>query len=80
MANSGGMKLADYISEKQTTASRFAGEVGVPVSTITRLLRGERRPGIDLVARISTATDGAVTAEDFFPAHASPAPETQGAA
>lgn len=62
------MKLADYISSKQTTASRLAGEVGVPVSTITRLLRGERRPGIELVARISSATSGAVTAEDFFPA------------
>ena len=73
-----GMKLADYISEKQTTASRLAGEVGVPVSTITRLLRGERRPGIELVARITAATNGAVSAEDFFPA---PQPTTeQGAA
>jgi len=79
MANISGMKLSDYISEKQTTASRFAGEVGVPVSTITRLLRGERRPGIDLVARITLVTDGAVTAEDFFQPTA-PAPETQGAA
>ena len=79
MANIVGMKLSDYISEKQTTASRFAGEVGVPVSTITRLLRGERRPGIDLVARITSVTDGAVTAEDFFQP-AAPAPETQGAA
>jgi len=61
------MKLADYISEKQTTASRLAGEVGVPVSTLTRLLRGERRPGIELVARITAATNGAVSSEDFYP-------------
>lgn len=72
------MKLSDYISDKQTTASRFAGEVGVPVSTITRLLRGERRPGIDLIARITSATNGAVTAEDFFP-QAAPHPQ-EGAA
>lgn len=61
------MKLADYIAERQTTATRFAGELGVPVSTITRLLRGERSPGIALVARITTATKGAVSAQDFFP-------------
>jgi len=73
------MKLADYISETQTTASRFAGEIGVPVSTITRLLRGERSPGIALVARITAATGGAVTAEDFFPAP-QPAQGEQGVA
>ena len=72
------MKLAEYISEKQTTASRIAGEVGVPVSTITRLLRGERRPGIELVARIAAATNGAVAAEDFFPQPATE--QKQGAA
>lgn len=74
------MKLADYISEKQTTASRLAGEVGVPVSTITRLLRGERRPGIELVARITAATGGAVSAEDFFSIPPSATPEAKGAA
>jgi len=66
MANMVGMTLADYIKAKQTTASRLAGEVGVPVSTITRLLRGERKPGIDLVSRIVDATNGEVTAEDFM--------------
>lgn len=60
------MKLAQYLSEKKATASQFARELGVPVSTVTRLLRAERRPGIELVARIAAATNGAVTAEDFF--------------
>ncbi|MFG1302144.1 helix-turn-helix transcriptional regulator [Xanthobacter sp. V3C-3] len=81
------MKLAEYITEKQTTASRLAGEIGVPVSTITRLIRGERKPGIDLVARIAAATNGAVAAEDFFPQpapdhkqEAAPAPDMGGCA
>lgn len=68
------MKLTDYISSKKMTASQFAGEVGVPASTITRLLRGERRPGINLISRIVQATEGRVTAEDFLP----PAPAAQG--
>lgn len=72
MENKGSMKLAEYLSEKQTTASWLAGEVGVPVSTIIRLIRGERKPGIDLVARITAATNGAVSAEDFFPHPAQP--------
>lgn len=79
MANMGGMKLAHYLAEKQATASQFARELGVPVSTVTRLLRGERRPGIELVARISAATNGVVTAEDFFCVAPSPTPQESAA-
>lgn len=80
MANSAGMTLADYIASEQTTASRFAGELGVPVSTITRLLKGERRPGIDLVARIKVATLGKVTADDWCAPVAPRAPQNEGVA
>lgn len=34
-------------------------------STITRIMRGERRPSINLAARIEAATGGQVSIKDF---------------
>lgn len=68
------MKLATYLSENGKTPSAFAAEIGCPASTVTRLLRGERSPGVDLMAKIKNATGGKVAPDDFLP---TPQPEAQ---
>lgn len=60
------MKLETYLSERDMKPSAFAAEIGVAPSTITRILRGERSPGLDLVMRILRATDGKVSVEDWY--------------
>lgn len=72
------MKLHDYLQGTNTKPSQLAARMGKPASTITRLLKGTRRPSIELARQISDATDGAVTANDFMeanPASASNATE-----
>ncbi|HEV7253848.1 MAG TPA: helix-turn-helix transcriptional regulator [Mesorhizobium sp.] len=69
------MTLERYLSDRGIKPAHFATEVGVPASTITRLLRGERSPGLGLVAKIQAATAGAVTAADFMADPAQPSPQ-----
>lgn len=61
------MTLSDYLAAKQIKPSVFAAEIGVAPSTITRLLKGERSPRLDLVALIREKTGGKVQADDFMP-------------
>ncbi len=61
------MTLEQYLQENSKTASVFASEIGVPASTITRLLANQRSPRLELLARIKAGTDGAVTPNDFLP-------------
>lgn len=49
-------KLADHLSQTGKRPAQLAQELGVEPSTITRILRGERRPSPDLAKRISDAT------------------------
>lgn len=65
MATTAIMKLATYLQNNDLTPSAFAARLKVPPSTITRLLRGERRPGIDLILKIKAETGGQVAPEDF---------------
>lgn len=60
------MKLETYLTENNIRPSVFAAEIGVAPSTITRLIKGERSPRLDLIMLIKEKTGGAVTAEDFF--------------
>jgi transcriptional regulator with XRE-family HTH domain len=60
-----GMKLETYLTQNQIKPSSFAAEIGVAPSTITRLLKGERSPRLDLIMLIKEKTGGLVTAEDF---------------
>lgn len=62
-----GMKLETYLREKDEKPAAFAARINVAPSTITRILRGERSPGIVLAAKIKTATKGKVRIEDFLP-------------
>lgn len=59
------MDLAKYLNSSKRSASWLAASVGCETSTITRILRGERRPSINLAARIERATGGEVTISDF---------------
>lgn len=62
-----GMDLSSYLREADIKPTRFAEALGVPASTITRLLSGERSPRLDTIAKIERATGGKVTANDFLP-------------
>lgn len=60
------MKLETYLTEQGIKPTAFAAEIGVAPSTITRLLRGERSPRLELMVAIKKATGGAVTIDDFM--------------
>jgi transcriptional regulator with XRE-family HTH domain len=60
------MTLAEYLKMKEIKPSVFAAEIGVAPSTITRLLNGERSPGLPLVKLIRDKTKGEVSPEDFM--------------
>lgn len=59
------MNLTQYLAQAEKSASELAAAIGCETSTITRIMRGERRPSINLAARIEAATDGKVSIKDF---------------
>lgn len=71
------MKLSEYLSAAGQTATDFASKVGCEPSTITRVLKGERKPSVPLAVKIEEVTAGQVTPRDFIE---TPAPEQAGAA
>lgn len=48
--------LHDHLRTAGKRPAALAKELGVTPSTITRILRGERKPSVDLARRISQAT------------------------
>lgn len=60
-------KLANHLSETGKRPAQLAQELGVEPSTITRILKGERRPSPDLAKRISDAT-GVPIVDLLYPA------------
>lgn len=82
MANEG-MTLAEFLQEHKKKPSAFAAELGVPPSTILRIISGEREARISTAAKIVAATDGAVGYADLQrprPVEAPTHPEPTGAA
>ncbi len=65
------MELAAYLRAEKINPSRFAARVGVPPSTIIRLIRGERRARLSTAAKIVQATGGMVGFADLV-AHEAP--------
>ena len=63
------MNLSDYLSEAGLKPAEFADKLGVPPSTIGRLLNGERSPRLETIAKIEAATGGRVTVQDFYEQH-----------
>lgn len=61
------MKLHEYLKSKNIKPAAFAASIDVAPSTITRIIRGERTPRIELAAKIKLATKGKVKIDDFMP-------------
>lgn len=60
------MNLAAYLSERNIKAATFASEIGVPASTISRILKGERDPRGATIRKIVEGTGGKVSAADLL--------------
>ncbi len=52
--------LRSYLAAKGMTATDLATRLGVRISTITRLLNGERGPSLSMALDIEKVTRGAV--------------------
>jgi DNA-binding transcriptional regulator YdaS (Cro superfamily) len=59
------MRLAEYLSETGLTRAEFARQIGVKQFSVTRYLNG-RVPEPSVMCKIIEATDGKVSANDFF--------------
>lgn len=64
--NIGSRKLAAWLEREGIKMYVFAARVGVGPSTITRLLNGDRKPGLELAGRIFAETGGDVTQNDWI--------------
>ncbi|MFC6792722.1 helix-turn-helix domain-containing protein [Methylobacterium komagatae] len=60
------MDLAAYLAKRKIKAAVFAAEIGVPPSTITRILKGERDPRGATIRKIVEGSGGEITAADFI--------------
>ena len=60
------MKLSAYLAKNRLTASAFAERIGVSVSTVTRIINGQRRPDLNTAALIESATGRKVRPQDFY--------------
>jgi transcriptional regulator with XRE-family HTH domain len=62
----GVVTLRDYLTHASISRHQFAANIGVSAETVRRYLKGERIPTKELMQEIALATDGQVTANDFF--------------
>lgn len=64
------MKLADYLETIGKKRGDFAREIGVTPGWVTQLCDGSGWPSQNVAERISSATGGMVTANDFLASNA----------
>ena len=69
------MKLSTYLTQSGFTQADFAKAIGASAFAVGKWTRGERIPRPAALARITLATKGKVTANDFFAPIAKPQPE-----
>ena len=62
-------RLMHYLVARALSMEEFAAELGVTTRTVSRYIHGERVPTRAVMARIVTATAGAVRPEDFYDQH-----------
>ena len=60
------MRLDEYISNIGLTQAAFAREINESPQTIGRYVKGVRIPEEDAMKKIFFATNGKVTANDFY--------------
>ena len=64
--HNGVVTLQDYLTHADIDRAQFARDIGVSAETVRRYIIGERIPDKERMSRIALATDGQVTANDFF--------------
>lgn len=60
------MRLTEYLKSNSISNADFAARIGVTVQALSRYRRNERKPEWVVLERIQSATDGAVTPNDFL--------------
>ncbi len=60
------MRLQDYLAETGMTRAEFARRIGVKHISVTRYVNEGRVPEPSVMEKIIEATEGKVTANDFF--------------
>jgi len=60
------MKLGDFLSEHGLSQSDFAETIETKPVSVSRYVRNERLPEPEIMERIRIATNGLVTANDFY--------------
>lgn len=68
------MKLNDFLRLTGMSARQFAKGIGVTPQSMSRYLHHGRVPRSQVMQRIYTVTQGAVTPNDFYPASGSSLP------
>jgi transcriptional regulator with XRE-family HTH domain len=75
--NQGAVKLRQYIEAERISARAFARIIKATQPTVHRYLHG-RVPSVEIMARITKATEGAVTPNDWLtPSRASAKKKTR---
>lgn len=60
------MNLRSYLTASGISESAFGAQIGVSQAAVNRYVRRARIPTQQVMARIVEATDGQVTANDFY--------------
>ena len=63
------MTLQQYIDAHDMTGRAFALAIGTSEATVSRLLNGKMRPGLELAAAIERETGGNVPAVSWVKSH-----------
>lgn len=59
------MKLGEWLSSKGMSQQAFADKAGVSQGAVARFVLGRRMPNREMMRKISEATEGQVTPNDF---------------
>lgn len=60
------MDLNDWMIAREKTNAELASAIGVTRQALSRYRLGLRKPRPEIIAKIKNATNGEVTAGDFF--------------
>lgn len=60
------MNLRSYLSSRGISEAAFGSQIGVSQAAVNRYVRRSRIPTPPIMAKIVEATDGQVTANDFY--------------
>lgn len=60
------MRLEEWLKKKERSVAWFAQQVGVPHSTIYRIIADRRSPTHQVMEKIIRETNGEVLPNDFF--------------